>query len=74
VQAGPFERLQLRVQQFLGRIGGHSHSLVQDVNLANGDQGGALAWDVVRRIKFALPFRDEKPDIYLGASCVLNIK
>ena len=64
-QAGPFERLQLRVQRFLGRIGGHSHLLVPDVNLAKGGQD-SLAWDVINRVKFALPFRDEKPDIYLG--------
>lgn len=56
----------MRVQKFLGRIGGYSHLLVGDVNLLQVAGTGGLAWDPVSRVKFTLPFREEKPDIWLG--------
>ena len=65
-QPGPFEIIQVRVQKFLGRIGGYSHLLVGDVNLLQVAGTGGLAWDPVSRVKFTLPFREEKPDIWLG--------
>lgn len=59
----------MRVQKFLGRLGGFAHLLVSDVDLLQVAGTGGLAWDPVDRVKFTLPFRDEKPDIWLGTTC-----
>lgn len=66
LQPGPFELVQVRVQKFLGRIGGFAHLLVSSVDLLQLAGTGGLAWDPVDRVKFTLPFRDMKPDIWLG--------
>ena len=66
IQPGPFECIQVRVQKFLGRIGGSAHLLVSEVDLLQVTGTGGLAWDPVDRVKFALPFREDKFDIWLG--------
>lgn len=56
--------LQLRMMQFLGRLGGKNKQL-----LLNGEQSvqesGMLAWDPIKRLKLRVPFRNSKVDIYL---------
>ena len=44
----------------------HAHYLVPDVNLLQVAGTGGLAWDTTEQIKFILPFRDDKADIWLG--------
>lgn len=68
MQPDPFEIVQVRVQKFLGRIGGFAHLLVSEVDLVQVTGTGGLAWDPVDRVKFTLPFRQDKPDIWLGTS------
>lgn len=71
IQPGPFEIIQVRVQKFLGRIGGFAHLLVSEVDLVQVTGTGGLAWDPVDRIKFNLPFKQDKPDIWLGTSLLV---
>eukprot|EP00897_Mesotaenium_endlicherianum_P010382 jgi/Mesen1/9372/ME000610S08690 len=68
-QAGPLEVVQLRVQRFLGKLGGHAHLLVPDGELRgpDGNSSAADKWDSAQRVKLTLPFRDEKPAIWLDA-------
>ena len=63
---GSFEHVQIRIQKFLGIIGGQSHLLVPDIDLLQVFGVGGLAWDTVNQLKFTVPFRDTKPDIWLG--------
>ncbi|XP_002965996.2 DNA-dependent protein kinase catalytic subunit [Selaginella moellendorffii] len=64
-----FEDIQVRVQRFIGQIGAYGHFLVPDANLLQSSGTGGLSWDVVDRIKFTVPLRDEKLDIWLD--CLL---
>lgn len=56
--------LQLRMMQFLGRLGGKNKQL-----LLNGQDSiqdnGMLAWDPVNRLKLRIPFRNSKVNVYL---------
>ncbi|MCO5603922.1 hypothetical protein L7F22_058078 [Adiantum nelumboides] len=65
MQPDPFQRLQLRILKFLGRIGKYAHSLVPDVNLLQIVGAGGLAWDTTEQLRFILPFRDDKTDAWL---------
>ncbi|OAE24558.1 hypothetical protein AXG93_2415s1380 [Marchantia polymorpha subsp. ruderalis] len=71
-QAAPFELTQIRIQKFLGQIGGFNHHLVPELNLLQLAGTGGLAWDSVDRLQFTIPFRDEKYDIWLGTE-LLNV-
>ncbi|XP_024384636.1 uncharacterized protein [Physcomitrium patens] len=66
-QPSPFELIQVRVQRFLGCIGGLGHFLVPEVDLLQLTGTGGLAWDPIDRVKFTLPFRQDKPDIWLDS-------
>jgi hypothetical protein len=44
----------------------HAHFLVPDINLLQITGTGGLAWDTTEQIKFILPFRDDKADLWLG--------
>ncbi|KAG0609962.1 hypothetical protein M758_7G027900 [Ceratodon purpureus] len=66
-QPSPLEIIQVRVQKFLGRIGGFAHLLVSEVDLIQVAGTGGLAWDPEERVKFNLPFRQDKPDIWLDS-------
>ena len=65
-QSDAFQLTQIRIQRFLGRIGMYAHCLVPDVNLLQVAGTGGLAWDTSEQIKFILPFRDDKADLWLG--------
>ena len=65
-QSDALQETQMRIQRFLGRIGMHAHYLVPDVNLLQVAGTGGLAWDTTEQIKFILPFRDDKADVWLG--------
>lgn len=56
--------LQLRMMQFLGRLGGKNKQLLLQGNdsIQSSDM---LAWDPVKRLKLRIPFRNSKIDIYL---------
>lgn len=73
-QPSPFELIQVRVQRFLGCIGGLGHFLVPEVDLLQLTGTGGLAWDPIDRVKFTLPFRQDKPDIWLGTSFLVVTK
>lgn len=73
IQPAPFEIIQVRVQRFLGRIGGFAHLLVSEVDLLQVTGTGGLAWDTIARVKFTLPFRQDKSDIWLGTSFLVVV-
>lgn len=56
--------LQLRMMQFLGRLGGKNKQLLLD-GQDSIQNNGMLAWDPVKRLKLRIPFRNSKVDIYL---------
>ncbi|KAI8057472.1 hypothetical protein BDF21DRAFT_319929, partial [Thamnidium elegans] len=56
--------LQLRMMQFLGRLGGKNKQLLLDGE-DPVQESGMLAWDPVKRLKLPVPFRSSKVDIYL---------
>jgi hypothetical protein len=72
-QPAPFEIIQVRIQKFLGRIGGFAHSLVSEVDLLLVAGTGGLAWDTIDRVKFTLPFKQDKPDIWLGTPSLVVV-
>lgn len=56
--------LQLRMMQFLGRLGGRNKQLLLNEQDSIQDNG-MLAWDPVKRLKLRIPFRNSKVDVYL---------
>jgi hypothetical protein len=50
----------------------HAHFLVPDINLLQITGSGGLAWDTTEQIKFILPFRDDKADLWLGMALNWN--
>lgn len=56
--------LQLRMMQFLGRLGGKNKQLLLQGNdsIQTNDM---LAWDSVKRLKLQIPFQNARVDIYL---------
>jgi DNA-dependent protein kinase catalytic subunit len=66
-ESNAFIELQARILRFLGCVGGENIHLVGAVNLmAPGTESG-MAWDITPRIKFMLPFRDMKPEMFLDS-------
>ena len=79
-------KVQFRIIRLLGKLGGSNYKLIPDLNLSTSNQKSessvanvstnesiSMAWDNVKRIKFAVPFKDMKPDMYLGISIILMI-
>ena len=56
--------LQLRMLQFLGRLGGKNKQLLLQGNKSI-QTNDMLAWDPVKRLKLRVPFKNSKVDIYL---------
>lgn len=61
-----FEKLQLKIIKFLGRLGENNSALLENA-FENVDKV-AIAWDSVyqNHLKYAIPFVDMKPEIYFG--------
>ena len=59
------QRLKLEVLKFLGELGGQDNQYVvrtdrRDISTL------AVSWSTKEHIKFVMPFKDTKTDIYLG--------
>ena len=66
------QRLKLEVLKFLGELGGQDNQYVvrtdrRDISTL------AVSWSTKEHIKFVMPFKDTKTDIYLGkqSTCFL---
>lgn len=59
-------KLQIRILRLLGRLGGDNLSLIPDSRSAIENNYSAISWDHTKRIKFHLPFKGIKPQIFLG--------
>ena len=59
--------IQVKIIRFLGKLGGHNVNLIGDLNLTAMGAGTnvGVAWDTVKRIKYPVPWKDIKPDIYI---------
>ena len=56
----------------LGKIGGHSHSIINNELTKKHDQENFVRWDPEKRLKFTVPLHTEKIDVYLD-SCLPRI-
>eukprot|EP01080_Neovahlkampfia_damariscottae_P000233 gene233-4479_t len=55
--------IQRRIVQFFGKIGGDSMILLD--SSTNNDK--YMSWDTTKHVKFPLPFRDVKPDVFFDS-------
>jgi DNA-dependent protein kinase catalytic subunit len=54
--------IQIRIVQFFGKLGGDSLIFLGE----SEDNEKFMSWDTEPRLKFPMPFRDVKPEIFLG--------
>ena len=59
-------KLQTRILRLLGRLGGNNMFLIPDGRTAIENSYTAISWDHTKRIKFHIPFKGIKPQIFLG--------
>ena len=62
----PLDRLRQRIVHFLGSLGGSVNGWMIETGSAAMRAAKVVAWDNRNKLKFALPFQDMKPSIYLG--------
>lgn len=58
-------RMKLKVLQFLGELGGCYNQYVVNCDVEE-ILHAAVSWSTTQHIKFDMPFKDVKADIYLG--------
>jgi len=61
-----------KVLDLLGKIGGHSHSIINNELSKKHDKENFIRWDPEKRLKFTIPLHQRKIDIYLD-SCLPRI-
>jgi DNA-dependent protein kinase catalytic subunit len=54
--------IQIRIVQFFGKLGGESLIFLEESE--NNEK--FMSWDTEPHLKFPMPFRDVKPDVFLG--------
>lgn len=65
-EVSPLEKVKIRLVKFLGSVGGTNASQLAVAPLADQkEQPSWMAWDRQQHLKYAVPFRDMKPTIYL---------
>lgn len=58
-----------KVLNLLGKIGGFSHSIINNEQTKLNEKEHFIKWDPERRLKFTMPLYNKKVDIYLD-SCL----
>ncbi|XP_040828526.1 DNA-dependent protein kinase catalytic subunit [Ochotona curzoniae] len=64
-EAPSLEDIRIRIVQMLGSLGGQINKNLVTAATSDEMMKKCMAWDVERRLGFAVPFRDIKPVIYL---------
>ena len=58
-----------KVLDLLGKIGGHSHNIINNEQTKAVEKENFIKWDPEKRIKFTVPLYSKKVDIYFD-SCL----
>lgn len=58
-------KLQTRILRLLGKLGGDNMFMIPDTRTAIENNSSAISWDSMKRIKFHVPFKGIKPELFL---------
>ncbi|KAL9649605.1 hypothetical protein ABK040_003282 [Willaertia magna] len=62
----PLKKVQISIIRLLGKIGGDNNLLLKG-KVASTDSENIIAWDTEKRLKFSMPFRDIKPELFFDS-------